>query len=57
MLVDNAIVVAEAVQWRLDHGEAGLMAGAGAVRELAVPLAGASGYRGLESPVSGRVGA
>lgn len=43
MLVDNAIVVAEAVQWRLDHGEAGLMAGAGAVRELAVPLAGASG--------------
>ena len=43
MLVDNAIVVAEAVQWRLDRGESGLAAGAAAVRELAIPLAGATG--------------
>lgn len=43
MLVDNAIVVAENVQWRLDRGESKRSASVGAVRELAVPLAGATG--------------
>ena len=42
MLVDNAIVVAENVQWRLDRGESGRKAAAAAVAELAVPLAGAT---------------
>ena len=42
MLVDNAIVVAENVQWRLDRGEPARRAAAGAVAELAVPLAGAT---------------
>jgi len=42
MLVDNAIVMAEAIQWRIDHGEAPEQATAAAVRELAVPLAGAT---------------
>jgi len=43
MLVDNAIVVAENVQWRLDRGAGGREAAAAAVRELAAPLAGATG--------------
>ncbi len=43
MLVDNAIVVAENVQWRLDRGAAPREAAAAAVRELAVPLAAATG--------------
>lgn len=42
MLVDNAIVIAENVQWRLDRGESAREAAVGAVRELAVPLAGAT---------------
>ncbi len=42
MLVDNAIVMAEAIQWRIDHGEPSPQATAAAVRELAVPLAGAT---------------
>jgi multidrug efflux pump subunit AcrB len=42
MLVDNAIVVAENVQWRMDRGEKRRSAAAGAVTELAVPLAGAT---------------
>jgi multidrug efflux pump subunit AcrB len=42
MLVDNAIVVAENVQWRLDQGESQREAAVGAVSELAVPLAGAT---------------
>ena len=41
MLVDNAIVVAENVQWRLDRGESGSSASVNAVRELFIPLAGA----------------
>ncbi len=42
MLVDNAIVIAENVQYRLDRGESNAQAAIGAVRELAVPLAGAT---------------
>lgn len=42
MLVDNAIVMAENVQWRLDRGEKRASAAAGAVAELAIPLAGAT---------------
>ena len=42
MLVDNAIVMAENVQWRLDRGEERRAAAVGAVSELAVPLAGAT---------------
>ncbi len=42
MLVDNAIVVAENVQWRLDRGEPHHEAAVGAVRELAVPLGAAT---------------
>ncbi len=43
MLVDNAIVVAENVQRRLDEGEPPLRASQGAVRDLAVPLLTATG--------------
>jgi multidrug efflux pump subunit AcrB len=43
MLVDNAIVVAENIQWRLDRGAARRQAAVEAVRELAVPLAAATG--------------
>lgn len=43
MLVDNAIVVAEAIQARLDRGQGRREAVSGAVRELAVPLAAATG--------------
>ena len=42
MLVDNAIVVAENVQWRLDRGQSPRAAAMDAVKELAVPLAGAT---------------
>ncbi|MFH1983528.1 MAG: efflux RND transporter permease subunit [Pseudomonadota bacterium] len=42
MLVDNAIVVAENIQWRLDRGEAARPAAVGAITELAIPLAGAT---------------
>ncbi|RLE25281.1 MAG: hypothetical protein DRJ65_08135 [Acidobacteria bacterium] len=42
MLVDNAIVVAENVQWRLDRGASHHEAAVGAVRELAVPLGAAT---------------
>ncbi|MEM7479866.1 MAG: efflux RND transporter permease subunit [Acidobacteriota bacterium] len=43
MLVDNAIVVAENVQDRLDRGEPAAVAAPSAIRALAVPLAGATG--------------
>ncbi|HSN57794.1 MAG TPA: efflux RND transporter permease subunit [Candidatus Sulfomarinibacteraceae bacterium] len=42
MLVDNAIVVAENVQWRLDRGADRRVAARAAVRELAVPLGAAT---------------
>ncbi len=38
MLVDNAIVMTESIQWRLDQGEDPLTAAAASVRELALPL-------------------
>lgn len=43
MLVDNAIVVAEHVQGRIDEGIPPLRAAAGSVRELALPLGAATG--------------
>ncbi|MCB9591760.1 MAG: efflux RND transporter permease subunit [Sandaracinaceae bacterium] len=43
LLVDNAIVMAEAIQGRLDEGQDRAAAVRGAVRELAVPLASATG--------------
>ena len=43
LLVDNAIVVAESIQRRIDGGEERLAAAAAAVRELAIPLATATG--------------
>jgi len=43
MLVDNAIVIAEAVQWELDRGRPAKAAALQAVRDLAIPLAGATG--------------
>ncbi|MEO0604983.1 MAG: efflux RND transporter permease subunit, partial [Myxococcota bacterium] len=43
LLVDNAIVVAERVQARLDEGESGEEAAAGTIRELAWPLFTATG--------------
>ena len=43
LLVDNAIVVAEAVQARLDAGEPPWDAARGAIGELAIPLATATG--------------
>ncbi len=43
MLVDNAIVVAENIQWRLDRGAGRREAASAAVRALAVPLAAATG--------------
>lgn len=43
MLVDNAIVVAEDVQGRIDAGTPRLQAAAGSVRELALPLGAATG--------------
>ncbi|PID41725.1 MAG: hypothetical protein CR981_02985 [Proteobacteria bacterium] len=42
MLVDNAIVMAENIQWRLDQGDTARKAATGAVRELIIPLAGAT---------------
>jgi multidrug efflux pump subunit AcrB len=42
MLVDNAIVVAENVQWRLQEGEAPRQAALGAVAELRTPLLAAT---------------
>jgi multidrug efflux pump subunit AcrB len=43
MLVDNAIVVAEDVQRRVDRGDPGELAAAGAARSLLLPLATATG--------------
>jgi len=43
MLVDNAIVVAENIQWRIERGQEPGAAAIDGVRELAVPLAGATG--------------
>ncbi len=42
MLVDNAIVVAEGIQWRLDRGLPRHQAAVDTVRDLAVPLASAT---------------
>ena len=42
MLVDNAVVISEGVQWNLDHGLPPGRAVGGAVRELALPLAAAT---------------
>ncbi len=42
MLVDNAIVMAENIQWRLDQGEKPRQAALKSVRELATPLAAAT---------------
>ncbi len=42
MLVDNAIVVAENIQWRLDRGETPRRAALASVKDLAAPLAGAT---------------
>ena len=43
MLVDNAIVMVENLQWHLDRGKTPAQAAAAAVRELAGPLAAATG--------------
>ena len=43
MLVDNAIVITESIQRRLDQGQGRLRAATGAVRELALPLVTATG--------------
>ncbi|MFU8831997.1 MAG: efflux RND transporter permease subunit [Wenzhouxiangella sp.] len=43
MLVDNAIVMVENLQWHLDRGKKATLAAAAAVRELAGPLAAATG--------------
>ena len=43
MLVDNAIVMVENLQWHLDRGKKPAQAAAAAVRELAGPLAAATG--------------
>lgn len=43
MLVDNAIVVAENIQMRIDQGATGRDAAVGAIAELAAPLASATG--------------
>jgi len=43
MLVDNAIVMAENLQWHLDRGKHRAQAAQAAVRELAGPLAAATG--------------
>jgi multidrug efflux pump subunit AcrB len=43
MLVDNAIVMVENLQWHLDQGRSRAEAGTRAVRELAGPLAAATG--------------
>jgi len=43
MLVDNAIVMAEAVQQKMDAGQPANLAAVEAVRELALPLATATG--------------
>jgi len=42
MLVDNAIVMAENVQWRMEQGEAPRLAALGAIGELRTPLLGAT---------------
>ncbi|MBU0991087.1 MAG: efflux RND transporter permease subunit [Proteobacteria bacterium] len=42
MLVDNAIVMAESIQYRLDKGERAKQATIGAVKELYIPLAAAT---------------
>ena len=43
MLVDNAIVMVESLQWHLDRGEPPAQAATKSVRELAGPLAAATG--------------
>ncbi len=43
LLVDNAIVIAEAVQQKLDRGASGLEAATQAIKELATPLLAATG--------------
>lgn len=43
LLVDNAIVISERIQWRIERGEDRREAAASAVRELIWPLAAATG--------------
>ncbi|MFW5842610.1 MAG: efflux RND transporter permease subunit [Spirochaetota bacterium] len=43
LLVDNAIVVSERIQWWIDNGESQFEAANRSVREMAVPLAAATG--------------
>lgn len=43
ILVDNAIVMSENVQWRLNSGDSPIQAAAGSIRELAGPLFAATG--------------
>ncbi len=43
LLVDNAIVVSERIQWWIDSGESKIEAANRAVREMALPLAAATG--------------
>lgn len=43
MLVDNAIVMAENIQWRIDNGESPNQAANLSIRELAMPLGTATG--------------
>jgi len=43
MLVDNAIVMAENIQWRMDRGEQPAAAATAAIREMALPLGSATG--------------
>jgi multidrug efflux pump subunit AcrB len=42
MLVDNAIVMAENIQWRMDQGDEARQAALSSVRELATPLVAAT---------------
>ncbi|MFT5062903.1 MAG: multidrug efflux pump [Gammaproteobacteria bacterium] len=43
MLVDNAIVMAENIQWRIDNGDSPNLAANLSIRELALPLGTATG--------------
>ncbi|MEL6177718.1 MAG: efflux RND transporter permease subunit, partial [Myxococcota bacterium] len=43
LLVDNAIVVAERIQWRIDHGETNVAATVASIEELFLPLLSATG--------------
>jgi len=43
LLVDNGIVIAERIQWRIDRGEPNALAATETIRELAFPLFAATG--------------